>query len=1052
MKGKIVVITLLVALLAFIVYKMMEHETDIREQRVTKEYIEENSGPLLEKKPLEELQNIAASADYYFRTDGDYFKILDYGHQKTDRHWKTFLMKGVNMGVALPGYFPAEFSMTYEQYMDWLIKIGKMNSNVLRIYTILPPEFYEAFAQYNLHHQDKPLYLLHGVWAKVPPNHDYFDPAYTREFKEEIIDVIDVLHGNTVLDPEKGKASGVYSVDVSEYVAGIILGREWEPNAVYKTNSDHSTNNYYGEFVSMPHGNPMEAWLAEVMDFTALYESQTYGMQHPLSFVNWLPLDPMYHNTEIIENDKIREFDNDLEAIHFENFHSSKMFIPGIFASYHAYPYYPDYIYLKEEYANAKNSNGEPDNYIGYLRDLKSRHEGMPLVIAEYGIPSSRGNSHVTPFGFDQGGHSEAEQAEISMMLTRDIFQSGCAGAVYFEWADEWFKHNWLVMNFEKPFYDRKLWHNMENPEQNFGILALENRERTIDGDLDDWTKPFRKSGKEKFQFHADASYFYIGATLEGFDFRKNNLYIAIDTYDKEKGDHRLPFTEERFGRGFEFLIEMMSKDSAAILVDEPYSVFTDIYNDSVPVYASKPNENGKFVRQELLTNRGRESLTGEIFDSVIVDRSNLEFGLSNQPETSNADWYWNPEDNHLELRLTWHLLNVSDPAKNYVLDDQEGTAEIEYTLTEGFNLIGFITDKENNVIRRFPENGTSDFIWPKWQEPTWTSRMKPLYDSLKQYFRVVNSSIKPEGDIRFPEKENFRITEYYRNKTGAVSHSFLGSDYSQIEQALPVLDKYRVSASFGAIPDLINDVSGRYAIDEVGRRKRFSSNDLQMLANKGHSVPMQLTDPQDINPDIYLATLQEEEMNPNHLIVASPAPSLFKQKMEFIRTPVFGQYNYSGLSYHNLDNTQMSQPELDSVFAHGKEKWYISNYKYLSKGDLPERGKALFVNQKTFENQLRLARNHKYWLANEWEVFKYLTERQHSEVETSRHGNQLFVSLENSLDNDVFDHPLTIAYQTPAPFVQVTSEKGQFTLKNRTGVVYFDIIPGKEITLKQLW
>ena len=1052
MKGKIVVISLLVALLAVIVYKMMEYEADIREQRVTKEFIEENSGPLIEKKPHDELQTISANADYYFRTDGNYFKMLDKGYQKTDRRWENFLMKGVNMGVALPGKSPSEFSMSYEEYMDWLIKMGKMNANVLRVYTILPPPFYEAFAQYNLQHQDKPLYLLHGVWAKQPPGHDYTDPAYTRDFKEEIIDVINLLHGNAVLDPERGEASGVYSVDVSKYVAGIILGREWEPNAVHHTNKNHNTNNYYGDFVSMPNGTPMEAWLAELLDFTALYESQTYGMQHPLSFVNWLPLDPMYHNTEIIENEKVREFDNDLESIYFGNFHNSKMFVPGIFASYHAYPYYPDYIYLKEEYANAVNHNGERDNYIGYLRDLKSQLEGMPLVIAEYGIPSSRGNSHVNPSGFDQGGHSEAEQAEISMMLTRDIFQSGCAGAVYFEWADEWFKHNWLVMAFEKPSHDRKLWHNMENPEQNFGVMAVENRERTIDGNLDDWNQDFRSSGKEQFQFHADASYFYMGAKLKDFNFQQNNLYVAIDTYDEEKGDHRLPFSEERFGRGFEFLVEIFNKDSAAILVDETYSVFTDIYNDSVPVYASKPNENGNFVRQELLTNRGRESLTGETFDSVIVDRSSLKFGLSNQPETSNADWYWNPENNQFEMRLTWHLLNVSDPAKNYVLDDREETAEIDYTRTDGFNMKGFITDKENNVIRRFPVDDYSDFLWEKWEEPSWSSRMKPLYDSLKYYFRTINSEIKLDNNSSFPEKEKFRTTAYYRKKNGAVSLSFLGSDYSQIEDALPVLDKYGVSGSFGVNPALIDEVSGRYAIDEAGRRKRFSSNDLQKLAEKNHSIAMQLTDPQDVSPENYSETLQNEAINSNYLIAENSVPSYFEDNMELIRTPDRGQHKYSGLSYHVLDNTDWSLLELDSIFIQGSGKWFVSQYRYLAKEVLPERGKSLFVKQEKFERQLRLARNNNFWLANEWEVFKYRRERRNSEIQTSRHGNQLFVSLESSLDTDIYDHPLTIAYQTSAPYVQVNNEKGQFTLKNRTGTVYFDIKPGKEITLKQIW
>jgi len=150
----------------------------------------------------------------------------------------------------------------------------------------------------------------------------------------------------------------------------------------------------------------MEVWLAKMMDFTVRYETQNYQNQHPISFVNWLPLDPMYHNSEFIENKKVREYDNDLKAIDFTRFHATNLFKSGIYAAYHAYPYYPDFIYLNKRYDKVLNKEGKKDTYFAYLQDLKNHTKGMPLIIAEYGLPSSRGNSHFNPDGYNQGGHS----------------------------------------------------------------------------------------------------------------------------------------------------------------------------------------------------------------------------------------------------------------------------------------------------------------------------------------------------------------------------------------------------------------------------------------------------------------------------------------------------------------------------------------------------------------------------------------------------------------------------------------------------------------------
>jgi len=40
------------------------------------------------------------------------------------------------------------------------------------------------------------------------------------------------------------------------------------------------------------------------------------------------------------------------------------------------------------------------------------------------------------------------------------------------EAKDEWFKRNWLVMNYEVPPERTTLWHNALDPEQNYGLLA----------------------------------------------------------------------------------------------------------------------------------------------------------------------------------------------------------------------------------------------------------------------------------------------------------------------------------------------------------------------------------------------------------------------------------------------------------------------------------------------------------------------------------------------------------------------------------------------------
>jgi len=1043
MKLKLLVIISLIALLVFTIYKMMLHEDSIRQDHIIVKYREDASRPLFARASLDELQEASDNATYYFRTGQTYFQKAHIEDQKLV-DFDDFFLKGVNLGVAVPGKFPAEFSLAFDEYLQWFEQIGKMNANIVRTYTILPPEFYKALSYYNLYHADCPVFLLQGVWAKVPKDEDYYNKDYTRDFKHEIMDVIDVVHGNAVLPEKPGKAHGIYATDVSKYIAGYLLGREWEPRGVFKTIRKYKQDHYYGVFVQVHNANAMEVWLAKMLDFSATYETQTYQWQHPLSFVNWLPLDPMYHNTEFIEKKTVREYDNDLNSIDFTKFHTTNLLHTGIYAAYHAYPYYPDFIYLKEEYKRAINDKGRKDNYFGYLDDLKKHCKGIPLVIAEYGLPTSRGISHFTPSGFNQGGHSEEAQAKLSKVLTEDIVQTNCAGAIYFEWADEWFKHNWLVMDFEQPFENRKLWHNMENPEQNFGIMALEDRRKSIDGKLNDWNELDTLSQNIQMQNFADATYFYIAAHMPGFDFKKNNLYIAIDTYDKEKGDHKLPFTDKVFDNGFEFLVELNNPDKARILVDEPYSVFTDIYNDYIPVYTSKYNDNGKFIDELMLVNRGRETLTGEKTDSIINNRSILQFGNSTIPSTSNADWFYNSKTHNLELRLDWHLINVSDPSQRYVLDDTKGTREIEYSQTEGLNIYMFVTDKKNKLIKQYPEGEPQFFSWDIWDNPVYTQRTKPLYDTLQFYF---SQNLTIAKDSMFQNAEEFEITDFYMDKAAAVSISFDEQSYSQYLFAYPELKKYGLTATFSIIPQWdekkhFTEMYNGLSVSRMGK------NEWQILKNSGFEIVALCKD----KPDWDLLSNKYMQMETLH--TQNKIKSKIPGRYIFVRNNASNTCN--GIEYQYVSSA-VSEKELWQTLQQSKGKWSIINFKNIYKDSLSvQKLDSLtlvenFVQLEKFKRQIRLIRNTDYWIDTEQNIFKYLFEKQKSKLQIKKFGNITFLQLASELNPIVYNLPLSIRYTTSAKIIGVSGSQSDGIYNNRTGSIIINVIPDKEVRIEKI-
>ncbi|HKS07884.1 MAG TPA: tetratricopeptide repeat protein, partial [Gemmatimonadaceae bacterium] len=342
--------------------------------------------------------------------------------------WAPLWIKAVNIGAALPGRHPSEFPDDDGTYDEWLALTARMGANTVRVYTIHPPHFYRALDRWNRAHPDSALWLIHGVWTELPPGareENYDDRAWNAAFTAEMHRVVDLLHGNAAIQPRAGHASGLYDVDVSRWTLGYIIGREWEPFSVVAFAKKFPARRAFnGTYVAVHDGNAVDVWLAQFCDAMIAYEMRRYNAQRPVAYTNWPTLDPLTHPTESSRAEETalmtrrgerapepsREYDNDAIGLDAMRWRAQPTFSAGLFASFHAYPYYPDFMLFDPGYARAESPWGR-SNYFGYLRDLVAHHGDMPVVISEYGVPSSRGNAHVQPQGFDHGGHDERAQA-----------------------------------------------------------------------------------------------------------------------------------------------------------------------------------------------------------------------------------------------------------------------------------------------------------------------------------------------------------------------------------------------------------------------------------------------------------------------------------------------------------------------------------------------------------------------------------------------------------------------------------------------------------------
>lgn len=638
--------------------------------------------------------------------------------------YENFYIKGVNLGIGLPGTQAGDLAATREHYANWFAQMGKMGVNSLRIYTLHFPHFYEELARYNAAHPEQPIYLFHGIWLDEEDDNNQPHTQLhqvTGSFERNIREAVDVVHGKASIGSRRGRAWGNYRSDISRWVAGWIIGREIIPEEIVETNKLFaSETSFQGKHVRLPQGNPSEVWLSQRVDLLLDYERSRYQVDRPISCSSWPTLDPLEHPTEnpLDSSEDITQID----LAQLETFDAPA----GYFASFHAYPYYPNFMVNDPVYNQASDSEGL-NNYVGYLKALKAHYSQIPLVIAEYGVPSSWGNAHFSPSKMDHGGHSEEGQAHYNARMTRNLYETDTAGGMIFAWIDEWWKRTWIVDEITYPRERYRLWHNLTSPEENFGIIAFE-PPAPVWYTLPESASAPVGSPVSQIQAAYDTAYFRLKLQLKDAYQNGERLVIGFDTYRDDLGDPVLP-DMRRTGHRHELALDLSLPAQAQLYVTQSYDLLGIWHRASGPeqLYQSKAVNGAPWLPVRWQNDQYHSSKDGSMsFPIKYFEIGQLHSRRSSEPASSLDAVV--VSDKEIELRIPWALLQFADPSTRSVVHDERSTPGRESLVSEGIAVSLSYRGQVIDTSRRFS--------WSSWdQVPPTTEREKPTYKSLQDTF-----------------------------------------------------------------------------------------------------------------------------------------------------------------------------------------------------------------------------------------------------------------------------------------------------------------------------
>ncbi len=648
---------------------------------------------------------------------------------------------------------------------------------------------------------------------------------------------------------------------------------------------------------------------------------------------------------------------------------------------------------------------------------------------------------------------------------------------------DEWFKRNWLVMDFENPMHRNPLWHNIYDPEQTYGLVSFDPEVVKIDGDPSDWDRldPWvRTSGLpiRGLWVTQDPVYFYARVDLaEAFDRTHDTLVLLVDTYRKDLGSQVDPVRHQRLQNGAEFAVVLAG--SGKVWVTQSYQIFRDWIRDIRSEMRPLAEGSDGWVEPALLANRARVTLLGDTIPEHRFYPGRLIFGK--QQENSLTDWY--VRDSILELRLGWNLLNVTDPSSLHILFDDPTTPELEAVKTDGFAFA--ILWIHNGQMVRWPDpkarplSFTPRYRWQPWEKPVYREHLKESYAILARALPRIehDSTFRKQRVRRTPRtRMTVRLLPFPWGYNGAVTFSFDDGDLTQFRYARPILEKYGARATFGIVASWVGQTPLLKGPQDEIQTLRMSQQELQTLARAGHEIaahgyyhdPKIYDLPSDSIARLWhrakriLEDLVGQEVSTLHVPYSRERRSVIQaaQKAGFRFLRFHGeQYNAVATldpkrlhSFAVLSEQRPALRDFLEILEKGTGAWTIWVYHHL----FPKEAKELQLMMQhgvkntysvlpiTFERHVRMARNRRLWLESVSTVAGYLLAYRKARLKVQKEGNLILVRLENT------DRPLCVAFEGPPGVYAVKNSLQDGEYEMRQFPIDFWIPPNETVIIER--
>lgn len=682
-----------------------------------------------------------------------YFSLADEEQLYLDqgKGFEPFELRGVNMGFGKPGHFSTEKAITKDEYLRWFQQIQDLEANVIRIYTVGPVDFYEAFYEYNIENPE-PLYLIHGVGLDDYLTNSIYsavDDVFYKSFLDNCREVVDIVHGRHKDNPDGLIFSQHYRWDISPWVYGYILGVDWNASLVgYSDESFPQQEQLNGTYFYTEDASNFELFLANTAEKVVSYETEKYGTQRVMAFSNWATTDPLDYP------EKVEEYWSKFASIDVEHIHCTEDFPPGQFASYHIYPYSLDYY----KYFDSHETN----TYLQYLSDLNEHHD-IPVVISEFGVPSSRGiAAEDTSQGRNQGAMSEKSQGEALVSMYQDIMCAGSAGGIVFTWQDEWFKHTWNTMASVETT-TAPYWSDYQTCVQYYGLLSFDpGKEQSVcyvDGNQEDWTElqPISQQSGVRLSMQYDEKFVYFLIEKEAANMNTDTLYVPIDVTPKSGATYASNLSVS-MTEAADFVIELNGTNESRLWVQDRYNILRALFYDEISTedfmsvkFPAVDTDSFSKVEMRLINEQfyERSSPTDTNYaDDIQIsfqqysNNTLVQYVVSTRYETGKLTYgNANPNspdfnsladfcagDGFVEIKLPWQLLNFADPSNMKIHDDYYEVYGVEYLTIDHIN-VGAGDGSETIEMVPFPLKKLG-------KNPEYHERLKESYYILQDFWK----------------------------------------------------------------------------------------------------------------------------------------------------------------------------------------------------------------------------------------------------------------------------------------------------------------------------